>query len=643
MILNNRYQVIRVLGSGGFGQTFLAEDTYMPSKRLCVLKQLKPIANDLEYYQAVQERFQREAAVLETLGESHNQIPTLYAYFEEKGCFYLVQEWIEGQTLGEKLQTEGPLSGAVVKEILIGILPVLEYIHSRNIIHRDIKPDNIILRKKDGKPVLIDFGAVKEAMSRAINSQGHVTRSIVVGTLGFMASEQAAGRPVYSSDLYSLGMTAIRLLTGKLFKDIETNSRTGEMLWRPHAPNVSDTLAAIIEKATQCHHSDRYATVAGMLNALKATNQATLPFGTSVTLPEHLNPSSYGDRTPAVVAEPPQLDINLKHWLLLTYQSALSRLPRLGTDFYPTQIKHSLSTIEKTLLIGGAIVFLGLAGSAGIANLRSSPEKLVVSRAEENLVDSSKQLVSTLVEENSPETNNDSVFTSADSSSLQNADGEIFQRGKDKYQRGDYSGAIEDFNQVLTLVPDHPETYILRGLARYRLDDTKGAVEDFRQASLLDPKAAAPYNHLGNVQLKIGEVKDALENLNQALRLDPKYAEAYKNRGDARAKLGDTQGALKDYNQALLINPKYADAYNNRGDIRTKLGDHTGAINDYNQAVSSNNNYAISYKKIGNIQAQLGDKKAAIAAYQKAAELYLKQGETSLYKETTEKLKNLLK
>ena len=176
--LNNRYQIVATLGRGGFGETFLATDTHMPSARKCVIKLLKPLVEDPEVPQWLKERFQREAAILEDLGENHPQIPRLYAYFTEKNNFYLVQEWVEGFTLTQKHEQQGNFSSEQIQDLLIGLLPVLAFIHERRIIHRDIKPDNIILRNSDGKPVLIDFGILKEAMGTVVNPDGRSAYSI---------------------------------------------------------------------------------------------------------------------------------------------------------------------------------------------------------------------------------------------------------------------------------------------------------------------------------------------------------------------------------------------------------------------------------------------------------------------------------
>jgi serine/threonine protein kinase, bacterial len=291
MLLNNRYRAIQNLGSGGFGETFLAEDTQMPSHRRCVIKLLKPITTNPQIYQLVQERFQREAAILEELGGSNNQIPALYAYFQQDGQFYLVQEYIEGSTLTAKIRQQGFLSEIVVQQLLADILPILEYIHDRKIIHRDIKPDNIIMRNRDNKPVLIDFGAVRELMGTVINSQGSPTSSIVIGTPGYMPSEQAAGRPIYSSDLYSLGMTAIYLLTGKQPQELETNPQTGEIVWQEHVTHINPQFISLIDRAIAYHPRERFTSAREMLNMLVGAANTIVP----TEYPNH----DYSENSPA--------------------------------------------------------------------------------------------------------------------------------------------------------------------------------------------------------------------------------------------------------------------------------------------------------------------------------------------------------
>ncbi|MEO0012386.1 MAG: hypothetical protein RLZZ535_775 [Cyanobacteriota bacterium] len=282
-LLNNRYRIIKTLGRGGFGETYLTVDNHMPSGRKCVLKQLKPIVKQPKMPPWMKERFQREAAILEELGNGSSQIPQLYAYFSEGDKFYLVQEWIEGLTLNQYWEQEGNLHRDEVRQILKQILPVLDYVHSRRIIHRDIKPENIILRKGDQLPFLIDFGAVKEAIATQVNGNNS-TYSASIGTPGYMSSEQAAGRPIYSSDLYSLGLTAIFLLTGLAPNELETDPRNGEIIWQEKAVNLDPELAEIITRAVKFHPRDRFATAQEMLAALNQ-DIATKPNNlTGVTL-----------------------------------------------------------------------------------------------------------------------------------------------------------------------------------------------------------------------------------------------------------------------------------------------------------------------------------------------------------------------
>ncbi|MCU0549719.1 MAG: protein kinase [Leptolyngbya sp. Prado105] len=276
MLLANRYQIVRMLGEGGFGQTFLAEDTQMPSRRMCVIKQLKPMTSELSVHQVIQERFQREAAILEKLGENHPQIPRLYAYFSDAGQFYLVQEWIEGKTLEQLATDSAHFNESSVRKVLLDLLPVLEFVHEQGMIHRDIKPENIILRNSNQESVLIDYGAVRETMGTVFNSRGNPTSSIVIGTPGYMPSEQAAGRPIPSSDLYSLGLTAIYLLTGKPPQMLETDPQTGEILWQQDAPQLSAEFSTILTQMVRSHPRDRYAS-ATQLRSVLASPSATIP------------------------------------------------------------------------------------------------------------------------------------------------------------------------------------------------------------------------------------------------------------------------------------------------------------------------------------------------------------------------------
>lgn len=307
-LINNRYRIVRSIGKGGFGETFLVEDTQLPSGRYCVLKQLIPVEGDEQTYQLVKDRFQREAAILEDLGEGHGQVPRLYAYFSEADKFYLAQEYIEGQTLFNCVEAQGIFSEARVRELLVSILPVLEYVHSKQIVHRDIKPDNIMIRHADQKPVLIDFGAVRETMGTVYTNSGKSSRSIVIGTPGFMPSEQAVGRPTFASDIYSLGLTIIFLITHKFPQELPTDPATGTIVWRNLAPAVSPSLAQILDQAIHPHARDRFQTARQMLDALRTHSSAAMASinGVPPTAPSPVMPTITSPAVPPANGAPMQ-------------------------------------------------------------------------------------------------------------------------------------------------------------------------------------------------------------------------------------------------------------------------------------------------------------------------------------------------
>ncbi|MFN6567809.1 tetratricopeptide repeat protein [Dendronalium sp. ChiSLP03b] len=214
-------------------------------------------------------------------------------------------------------------------------------------------------------------------------------------------------------------------------------------------------------------------------------------------------------------------------------------------------------------------------------------------------------------------------------------------RGLARYLLGDNQGAIIDFNQVLKLDSSDIDGYNNRGLARYNLGDKKGALADYSQALRFNPKYALAYNNRGIARNNLDDNQGAIADFNQAIKINPNYAEAYAGRGLARYQLKDQQGAINDYNQALRINPKLATAYTGRGVAKSDLGDKQGAIADYNQALKINPNFAPTYTVRGITRYQLGDKKGAIADLQKAANLNLEQGKTDDYQQLLELIKKL--
>lgn len=277
-LLGGRYQIIEILGAGGFSQTYVAEDTHRPGNPTCVVKHLKPASTNSSFLQSARRLFQSEAQTLEKLG-NHDQIPRLLAYFEENKEFYLVQDYIQGHPLSVELQPGKRWSESQVCRLLQEVLGILVYVHSHGVIHRDLKPNNLIKRQEDGKLVLVDFGSVKQAWTQVVTAHGQTCATfaiatpatIGIGTPGYMPTEQGRGRPRPSSDLYALGVIAIQALTGQTPMLFPEDVDTGEIVWREQA-QVSAALAAIIEKMVRYHFKDRYQSAQEVLQALAEIN-----------------------------------------------------------------------------------------------------------------------------------------------------------------------------------------------------------------------------------------------------------------------------------------------------------------------------------------------------------------------------------
>ena len=266
-LLSSRYRIVRVLGSGGFGHTYVTQDTQRPGNPLCVLKHLSFASHNPAILQQARRMFLSEAETLEKLGE-HDQIPRLLAYFEEDEEFYLVQEFVEGHPLSDELQPGKKLSEEQVMLLLEDVLGILESVHTQNVIHRDIKPENLIRRDRDQKLVLIDFGAVKTIEQTIAEATGVTEFSMPVYTSGYGASEQCLGKPRFSSDIYALGVIGIQALTGARPVQLPQDPNTCELVWQDLI-EVRQELATVLEKMTKFHFNQRYQTATDALEALQ--------------------------------------------------------------------------------------------------------------------------------------------------------------------------------------------------------------------------------------------------------------------------------------------------------------------------------------------------------------------------------------
>lgn len=273
--LSGRYKLIKRLSSGGFGETYIAEDTQRPGNPQCVVKQLRPASNNPQLWKLAKRLFVTEAEILEKLGK-HEQIPQLLAHFEEADEFYLVEEFIVGRPLTDELPLIVPLAESKVVAMLRDVLQVLEFVHSHNVIHRDIKPDNIIRRQSDGKLVLIDFGAVKELQTQLTEGEQKTDLTVGIGTKGYMPNEQAAGTPKCNSDIYALGMIAIQGLTVTHPAHLPSDPRTGEVIWQDKA-SISPALADILQNMVHYNFRDRYQSATEVLEALQPLIAALPP------------------------------------------------------------------------------------------------------------------------------------------------------------------------------------------------------------------------------------------------------------------------------------------------------------------------------------------------------------------------------
>ncbi|MGB6016923.1 MAG: serine/threonine-protein kinase [Nodosilinea sp.] len=577
-LLGGRYQVVRRLGSGGFSRTFLVTDIHLPNHPRCVIKQLKVQDKDTGTLDMARRLFDTEARVLYQLG-NHPQIPALMAHFEEDQEFYLAQEYIEGSRLNRQVEEGKPWSETRVVLLLQEVLEILSFVHRQQVIHRDIKPSNLIRRHRDGKLVLIDFGAVKQVTSSPLldAETGATNITVAIGTHGYMPNEQYAGKPRFSSDVYAVGILGIRALTGLHPQKLEEDPATSEIDWRQHAPTVSSSLAAVLDKMVRYDFRDRYPTAQEALEALQnLPNPLHGLLGTQIyqTWMKGANgrgPTFPGDDTdtaigPTETSEPTAFADDQDSTSLFpvdlaysdgtgTASPSLAAVDSEQLDFQPSHPRRLLILCSALGMLSIGLV-LWRSGLTIALELNGSGVAIPFQMA------SVPPLTTDLGGLLPPEEK--AVF--------------LTRQGDRLLEQGRYPDALATYDEAVENQSEYAAAYLGRCktlIALKRPIEAIAACDDALAYSTYYPEAV---RSKGNAEEQQGNLLAALALYESTNRLMPAMFEAWLDRGRVLQKLGRSAEALAAVDQAIARDRESAEAW-------TVLGDAAWTLKRYDQAI----------------------------------------------------------
>ena len=597
-LLGGRYQVVRRLGSGGFSRTFLVTDLHLPSHPRCVIKQLKVQDKDTGTLDMARRLFDTEARVLYQLG-SHPQIPALLAHFEENQEFYLAQEYIEGSRLNRQVEEGKPWSETRVVLLLQEVLEILSFVHRQQVIHRDVKPSNLIRRHRDGKLVLIDFGAVKQVTSSPLldAETGATNITVAIGTHGYMPNEQYAGKPRFSSDVYAAGILGIRALTGLHPQKLEDDPVTSELDWRKHAPAVSSSLADVLDQMVRYDFRDRYPTAQEALMALQnLPNPLHGLVGSQIyqtwmkgangrgpTFPEDDRDTAVG---PAETSEPTAFaddeDSTSLFPVDFAYSNGSSPPPvaakALGAEPHrPSALMVSLLGVLGVGLVlwrsGITIAFEPTGRGAAVAFqaadpprlttdlglLLPPPEKAAYLTEQGNLLITQRRYPDALA------TYNEAVESQTDYAPA------YLGRCKALIALKRPSEAIAACDDALAYSAYYPEAVRSKGNAEEQQGKLLAALALYESTNRQMPAMFEAWLDRGRVLQKLGRSAEAIAAIDQAISRNRESAEAWTVRGEATLALQRYDQAIIALEKALQIDPAYQPAQALRQQIRRTL------------------------------------------------------------------------
>jgi tetratricopeptide (TPR) repeat protein len=548
LVLENRYKPLKAIGRGGFGKTYLAEDIKKFGEQ-CVIKQFAPYSGNNSDTEKT--RFQDEAKQLQRLGE-HPQIPTLLAFFTERGYLYFVQQYVAGENLAEELERRGVFDEAQIRDFLQDLLGILQVVHQQGTIHRDLKPYNIMRRKSDQKLVLIDFGISKQL-------EANPATGTSIGSLGYSPLEQFWGGKAYpSSDLYSLGVTAFFLMSGIsphqiLAIAMEETSPAHAHNWAEHWRNyveqpVSDSLGAVLDKLMQIDHRQRYQSASEVLADLQSNRP---PAKTKIQANERVQPKTPLADTLAVTV-PPRKSSSNNHVKLLWGG---------GLGLIGFALVLMLATGKSTAPVGDVSTDLGDRPENAYAYLERGKTRSTADNFKDALTDFNQAIT------------------------LQPTAESYRERGQVKDKLKDKQGALADFAAALKLQPNDAETYYQRASVEKDLGNKHQALTDLNKSIDLQSNNILALIARGNVSIELGNKAQALTDFNTAIKLDNRSSYAYMSRADWYGSEGKREQAIADYDRAILLDASSFYQHYQRGILHQELNHKAQATADFKRTI----------------------------------------------------------
>jgi len=580
-LLGGRYQVLRRLGSGGFSRTFLVADLHLPNHPKCVIKQLKLQDKDTGTLDMARRLFDTEARVLYRLG-SHPQIPTLLAHFEENREFYLAQEYIEGSRLNRQIEEGKPWSETRTVLLLQEVLEILSFVHRQQVIHRDVKPSNLIRRHHDGKLVLIDFGAVKQVNSSPLvdAETGATNITVAIGTHGYMPNEQYAGKPRFCSDVYAVGILGIRALTGLHPQKMGEDLVTGELDWHHLAPDVSSALVAVLDRMVRYDYRDRYPSAQEALQALN-----TLPNSIGSTAS---SPYLSGDIHHTVSYQTTSADSTAAN-SELSAATMGSEFAVTADDQDPTSLIPDNPLPERPLR---ALAASAAAATVQLSHLNSAPSQL-----SPGTPSSVRQPFTALKSLKRPGPLMAAGALAAIGLALslwQIGLVAAFSGGSHRASPLTPMGNPDLFTDLAVLLPPEEKAayWVSRGnrlMANLRYPE---ALDLFNQS--IQAKADFAPAYLGRCKAlnALKRPTEAIAACNDALAYQTYYPEAVRTKGNATEQQGRLFAALALYEETTEIMPALFEGWLDRGRVLQRLGRSAEAIQVIDQAIARNRNSA---------------------------------------------------